>query len=54
MNDQDIGINIVDKKLSILLCADDIAMIANNEEDLQHLFNKQWGFFLLLINTNYV
>lgn len=54
VNDQDIGINIVDKKLSILLCADDIAMIANNEEDLQHLFNKQCFFFLLLINTNYV
>ena len=44
VNAQDIGINIVDKKLSILLYADDIAMNANNEEDFQHLLNKQCFF----------
>lgn len=55
VNDQDMGINIVDKKLSILLYANDIAMVANNEEDLQHLLNKlhcwckKWR---VLINTD--
>ena len=40
VNDQDMAINIADKKLAMLLYADDIAMVANNEEDLQHLLNK--------------
>ena len=40
VNDQDMAINIADKKLAILLYTDDIAMVANNEEDLQHLLNK--------------
>ena len=34
------AINIADKKLSILVYADDIAIVANNEEDHQHLLNK--------------
>ena len=40
VNDQDMAINIADKKLPMLLYADDIAMVANNEEDLQQLLNK--------------
>ena len=55
VNDQDMGINIVDKKLLILVYADDIAMVANNEEDLQHLLNKLhcwWKKWRVLINTD--
>ena len=55
VNDQDMGINIVDKKLSIYFYAGDIAMVANNEEDLQHLLNKLYCWckkWRVLINTN--
>ena len=40
VNDQDMAINIADNKLPILVYADDIAIVANNEEDHQHLLNK--------------
>ena len=48
VNDLDIGIKVGDRKLSLLLYADDIVLVAESEEKLQsmldavHSWCKQW------------
>ena len=55
INDLDLGIDIGGEKLSILLYADDICLIAESEEKLQamldmlHIWCKNWQ---VLINTD--
>lgn len=51
----DVGIDLVNRKLSMLLYADDIALIAKSTEDLQCMLNKlhEWcRRWRVLINTN--
>ena len=55
MNELNIGIDISDRKLSALLYADDIALLAKSEDDLQLLLNKLGDWckrWRVLINTN--
>ena len=55
VNDLDIGIKVGDRKLSLLLYADDIVLVAESEEKLQsmldtvHSWCKQWR---VLVNAN--
>jgi hypothetical protein len=55
INDLDLGIPLNHSRISILLYADDIVLLAKNEQDLQTMLNKlkewckQWR---VLVNTN--
>ena len=54
INSLDLGANIADEKLSILLYADDIALIAETPEELQCMLNKLHSWcrrWRVLINT---
>jgi hypothetical protein len=54
INSLDLGVNIADEKLSILLYADDIAWIAETPEELQCMLNKLDNWcrrWRVLINT---
>lgn len=55
INNMNLGIELGNRKLSILLYADDIALVANSPEDLQTMLNKlhEWcKRWRVLINTN--
>lgn len=55
INNLDVGIDLVNHKLSMLLYADGIALIAKSTEDLQCMLNKvhEWcRRWRVLINTN--
>ena len=55
INNLNLGIELVDRKLSILLYADDIALIAKSPEDLQSMLDKLHSWcrrWRVLINTN--
>ena len=55
VNDLDLGVSMGESRVSLLLYADDIALVANSEEDLQTMLNtlhewcRRWR---VLINTN--
>ena len=55
INNLDLGIQIDNKKVSILLYADDIALIASSDNDLQRMLDILWGWcrrWRVLINTS--
>ena len=45
MNSLDLGIPIGDQKVNVLLYADDVVLLADNESDLQNILDKvsEWG-----------
>lgn len=52
INDTTLGIELGNRKLSILLYADDIALVAYSQEDLQTMLYKLHEWWRVLINTN--
>ena len=55
VNDMHLGVNFGDENISILLYADDIALVADNEANLQSMLNKLHDWckkWRVLINTD--
>ena len=55
VNDMHLGVNLGDENISILLYADDIALVAENEANLQSMLNKLHDWckkWRVLINTD--